>query len=498
MLGFTETVLRDANQSIAATRMADSDFADILSKMDKAGYYSVECWGGATFDSCIRYLNEDPWERLRFIRKMMPNTKLQMLLRGQNLLGYSHYPTEIVRDFVSCAIKNGIDIIRIFDALNDLDNIRDAVKATLDFGGHPSCALCYTVSPVHNVAQYVTIAKQMQSMGAQSICIKDMSGCLMPDKAYELVSALKAVLKVPVILHTHSSSGLAQMTCLKAIEAGVDVIDTAISCFSGGTSQAPTETMALVAQSCGRKVSLDLPALTEINNHFKKVFDRLYEAGSINYHSLQTDTQSLISQIPGGMYSNLLSQLKAQGIMDRVNEVALEVPAVRRDLGYPPLVTPISQMVGTQAVANIIAGQRYKVVLNEIKAYVLGKYGRAPAPIDETVKKLILANNPSAEKESNTYLETKERCLAQGMSREDMLIHVTFPQLAEKFFAKDKDPETDGYTFTCTPYKDSGARLVKSDKPEDDVLAVIKAILAYHTKTDANAIQIKNVYTYSK
>ena len=496
MLGFTETVLRDANQSLAATRMSGSDFADILAEMDKAGYYSVECWGGATFDSCIRYLNEDPWERLRLIRKMMPNTKLQMLLRGQNLLGYNHYPTEIVRDFVSCAIKNGIDIIRIFDALNDLDNIKDAVKATLDFGAHPSCALCYTVSPVHSVPQYVTIAREMEQLGAQSICIKDMSGCLMPDKAFELVSALKAVLQVPVILHTHNSSGLAQMTCLKAMEAGVDVIDTAISCFSGGTSQAPTETMALVAQSCGRKASLDMPALTKINNHFKKVFDRLFEAGSINYHSQQTDTQSLISQIPGGMYSNLLSQLKAQGILDRVSEVAAEVPAVRKDLGYPPLVTPISQMVGTQAVANIIAGERYKVVLNEVKAYVLGKYGRAPAPIDEEIKQMILANNPASEKEPDTYLETRERCLAQNMSQEDMLIHVTFPQLAEKFFAK--DAETDGYTFTCEEHRATDKKLVKTDlsKMDEDVLAVIQAILASYTKMNVDAIQIRSIYTY--
>ncbi len=498
MLGFTETVLRDANQSLAATRMSREDFGEILSTMDKVGYYSVECWGGATFDSCIRYLNEDPWERLRFIRKRMPNTKLQMLLRGQNLLGYSHYPTEIVRDFIACAIKNGIDIIRIFDALNDLDNIRDAVKATLDFGGHPSCALSYTVSPIHSVEQYIALALEMEAMGAQSICIKDMSGCLMPDKSYELISSLKAVLKVPVILHTHNSSGLAQMTCLKAIEAGVDVIDTAISSFSGGTSQAPTETMALVAKSFGREVGLDLPALTQVNGHFKKVFDRLFEKGSINYHSMQTDTQSLVSQIPGGMYSNLLSQLAEQGLMDRVNEVALEVPAVRKDLGYPPLVTPISQMVGTQALFNIIAGERYKIVPNEIKAYVLGKYGRSPGAIDEEIKEKILTNNRSADKESNTYLETKARCLSQGMSQEDMLIYVTFPQLADKFFSKEEDGPADGFTFSCEPHKEGNKKLSKLDlhTMDEDVLAVLTAIVASHTKADPKDIRIQSISTY--
>lgn len=496
MLGFTETVLRDANQSLAATRMSKEDFIDILSEMDKVGYYSVECWGGATFDSCIRYLDEDPWERLRLIRKMMPNTKLQMLLRGQNLLGYNHYPTEIVRDFIECAIKNGIDIIRIFDALNDLNNIKDAVKATLDFGGHPSCALCYTVSPVHNVREYVKIAQEMEILGAKSICIKDMSGCLMPDKAYELVKALKEVLSVPVILHTHNSSGIAQMTCLKAIEAGIDVIDTAISCFSGGTSQAPTETMALIAKNCGRKVNLDVPCLTKINSHFKKVFDRLFADEIIDYHSLQTDTQSLISQIPGGMYSNLLSQIKTQGILDRIDEVMNEVPAVRKDLGYPPLVTPISQMIGTQAVANVIAGERYKIVLNEIKAYVLGKYGRAPGIIDEEIKKKILVNNPSSEKAVDSYLSTKEKCLADGLCTENMLIYVMFPQLADKFFSQ--KTEKGVYKFTCSEFKRQDHQLQKIELNllDDDVRVILMAIISSHINVDVNTISIKNIYEY--
>lgn len=498
MLGFTETVLRDANQSLAATRMSKNDFIDILSEMDKAGYYSVECWGGATFDSCIRYLNEDPWERLRLMRKMMPNTKLQMLLRGQNLLGYNHYPTEIVRDFVEAAIKNGIDIIRIFDALNDLENIKDAVKATLDFGGHPSCALCYTVSPVHNVREYVRLAKEMENMGAMSICIKDMSGCLMPDKAYELVKSLKEVLNVPVILHTHNSSGVAQMTCLKAIEAGVDVIDTAISCFSGGTSQAPTETMALVAKNAGKEVNLDMDCLARINNHFKKVFDRLFENKTINYHSLQTDTQSLISQIPGGMYSNLLSQMKAQGILDRIDEVVKEVPAVRKDLGYPPLVTPISQMVGTQAVANVISGERYKVVLNEIKAYVLGKYGKAPGIIDENVKEKIIANNRSSDKTTDSYLSTKAKCIEDGLSTEEMLIYVMFPQLAYKFFSAEKAAADGSFLFTFSEHKPSGddSNLKRTDE-DDETRVLFTAIISYFTNVAADNIYIKNIYKYN-
>ncbi len=493
MLGFTETILRDANQSLAATRMAGSDFEEILEEIDKAGYYSVECWGGATFDSCIRYLKEDPWERLRLMRKKMPNTKLQMLLRGQNLLGYTHYPTEIVRDFIEASIKNGIDIIRIFDALNDLDNIRDAVKATLDFGGHPSCALCYTVSPVHSVEKFVELAVQMEEMGAQSICIKDMSGCLMPGKAYELVSKLKAALKVPVILHTHSSSGLATMTCLKAIEAGVDVIDTAVSCFSGGTSQAPTETMALVAQEHGIDTGLDIDRVTRINNHFKKVFDRLFAEKIITYRSMQTSTDSLISQIPGGMYSNLLSQMNSLGIMDKLTEVVHEVPRVRKDLGYPPLVTPISQMVGTQAVANVLAGERYKTVINEIKAYVCGDYGRAPSEIDADVCRMVMENNASAKKPNNDYLNEKQKRLNEGCSREDMLTYVLFPQLAEKFFAPQEEYPEDGFRYTFVKHNDSEPDGTPVTLGDEEMVA-IKVILAAQTKTDVENICIRKVF----
>lgn len=494
MLRFTETVLRDANQSLAATRMARADFESVLGEMDQVGYYSVECWGGATFDACLRYLDEDPWERLRLIRKNMPHTKLQMLLRGQNLLGYRHYPTEIVRDFVRCSIQNGIDIIRIFDALNDLDNIRDAVKATLDFGGEPSCALCYTVSPVHQVSDFVRQAVAMQQLGATSICIKDMSGSLMPDTAYELVSALKNELSVPVVLHTHNSSGLAQMTCLKAIEAGVDVIDTAISSFSCGTSQAPTETMALVAKQFGRTVNLDMNRLTKINQHFKKVFDKMMEESTINYHSMQTDPQCLITQVPGGMYSNLLAQMKARGMMDQLDAVLQEVPRVRKDLGYPPLVTPISQMVGTQATANVIAGERYQVVINEVKDYVAGKYGRAPGTIDEDVKQLILSQGPAPAKSEQSDLEIKRECLEKGCSMEDMLTHVTYPQLAKKFFARDPDNE---FTYHCARHEQrADEQLVRLTQMEDDLLALFHAIISRFDDLDVKDIDIKGIYQY--
>ena len=493
MLGITETVLRDANQSLAATRMRNEDFVDILEEMDQAGYYSVECWGGATFDSCLRYLDEDPWQRLRLIRKKMPNTKLQMLLRGQNLLGYNHYPTEIVRDFIQCAIKNGIDIIRIFDALNDINNIKDALQATLDFGGHPSCALCYTVSPVHKIEDYVKLAQEMETLGAQSICIKDMSGCLMPDQSYALVKALKGVLRVPVILHTHNSSGMAQMTCLKAIEAGVDVIDTAISCFSGGTSQAPTETMALVAKAYGNNVNLNMDSLRKINSHFKNVFDRLVDDQTINVHAMQTNTECLISQIPGGMYSNLLSQLKAQGILERIDEVAQEVPKVRKDLGYPPLVTPISQMVGTQAVANVIANERYKVILKEVKAYVLGKYGKAPSDIDPMIIEKVKMS-PVLQEEENTYHFIKEKCINDGLNDEDTLIYVLFPRLADQFFSKKTEDGTYVYTISESENQNQELPKIALDRIDDDIRVLLRAIISSKTHRNINDIKIRNIY----
>ena len=369
---FTETVLRDAQQSLIATRMPFETFEPILSTMDKAGYYSLECWGGATFDSCLRYLNEDPWERLRKIRKACPNTKLQMLLRGQNLLGYKHYPNDVVRKFVAKSVENGIDIIRIFDALNDVRNLEVAVDQTIKSGAHASGTICYTLSPVHNTKAYIKLAKDMESMGVQSICIKDMAGIISPKEAYELVGALKENVKLPIILHTHCTTGLGPMTLLKAAEAGVDVIDTAISSFSGGTSQPATETLNYILTQDGYKTGLDTDVLKQINDFFKPVKADALKSGLLNPVVLSTDTDALTYQVPGGMLSNLVAQLTAQKKMDKFEEVLEETPRVRKDLGYPPLVTPMSQMVGVQATSNVLAGERYKNVSKEIRAYVRG------------------------------------------------------------------------------------------------------------------------------
>ena len=378
---FTETVLRDANQSLIATRMPYAAFAPILETMDKAGFYSVECWGGATFDSCMRYLNEDPWERLRNIKAKMPNTKLQMLLRGQNLLGYKHYPDDVVRKFVERSVANGIDIIRIFDALNDIRNIEVAVDETLKNGAIASAAISYTTSPVHTLEKYAALCADMQKMGVQSICIKDMAGVMSPKESYDLVSAIKDEVDIPVVLHTHCTTGLAFMTCLKAVEAGCDVIDTAISTFSGGTSQPATETLAYALRQLGYEVDLDDAVLKQVNDHFKKYWDKCLADGLMDPKVMKTDTQALNYKIPGGMLSNLISQLKAQNAIEKLDEVLLETPRVREDLGYPPLVTPMSQMVGVQAATNVLLGERYKSIGKEVKAYLRGEYGRAPGPI---------------------------------------------------------------------------------------------------------------------
>ena len=369
-VNFTETVLRDANQSLIATRMPFKDFKPVLEKLDKAGYYSLECWGGATFDSCLRYLDEDPWERLRNIRKACPNTKLQMLLRGQNLLGYKHYPDDVVRMFIRKSVENGIDIIRIFDALNDVRNIEVAVDETLKCGAHASGTICYTISPIHNLDNYVKLAKQIEALGVQSICVKDMAGIMSPKEGYDLVKALKANVKVPIVVHTHSTTGLGFMTLLKCVEAGADVIDSAISCFSGGTSQPATETLVYTLKQYGYEVDVDENVCKEINDFFKPIRAKALESGLLNPVVMGTQTDALIYQIPGGMLSNLVAQLTAQKKLDKLDEVLLETPRVREDLGYPPLVTPMSQMVGVQATANVLAGERYKNISKEVKSYI--------------------------------------------------------------------------------------------------------------------------------
>jgi len=439
---FTETVLRDANQSLVATRMPYDKFEPILETIDRAGFYSVECWGGATFDVCLRFLNEDPWERLRKIRAKMPNTKLQMLLRGQNILGYKHYSDDVVRRFVRASVRNGIDIIRIFDALNDLDNLKVAVEETVKSGAMASGAISYTISPVHTLDKYVEMVRELKAMGVSSICIKDMAGILSPKCAYDLVAAIKDAVDLPVVLHTHCTTGLAFMTYLKGIEAGADVIDTANSPFSGGTSQPATETLAFALRELGYEVALDDECLRQMADFFKPMRADFLADGTLNPISMATDTQCLSYQIPGGMLSNLLSQLKMLGALDKFDETLLETPRVRKDMGYPPLVTPTSQLVGTQAVQNVLAGERYKNVGAEIKAYCRGEYGKTPAPIDPEVRAKILAGEKPIE---GRYADTLPADLFQqaeaklgddARCEEDVLSYIAFPQVAETFFEK--------------------------------------------------------------
>lgn len=448
---FTETVLRDANQSLIATRLPFEDFEGILETMNKAGYYSLECWGGATFDSCLRYLNEDPWERLRKIRAKCPDVKLQMLLRGQNLLGYKHYPDDVVRMFVKKSIENGIDIIRIFDALNDVRNIQVAVDETLKNGAIASGAISYTKSPIHNLEAYVKLAKDMEAMGCQTVCIKDMAGIMGPQEAYDTVKALKENVKVPIILHTHSTTGLGMLTLQKAVEAGCDIIDTAISCFSGGTSQAPTETMAYALKQEGYTVDLDMQVLKEINDFFKPVKAKFLKEGKLNPVVLSTDTDALNYQVPGGMLSNLVAQLTAQNRMDKFDEVLAETPRVRKDLGYPPLVTPMSQMVGVQAATNVLLGERYKSISKEVKAYIRGEYGKAPGEINKELQKKVLGDEkPITCRFADTlepgFEKAKKEIGSKAHCDEDVLSYIAFPAQAEAFF--DKRDEVKKNTFT--------------------------------------------------
>lgn len=452
-VNFTETVLRDANQSLIATRMPFEEFKPILEKLDKAGYYSLECWGGATFDSCLRYLNEDPWERLRKIRKACPNTKLQMLLRGQNLLGYKHYPDDVVRMFVRKSVENGIDIIRIFDALNDFRNIKVAVDETKKCGAHASGTICYTISPIHNLESYVKLAKELEEMGVDSICIKDMAGIMDPKDAYELVKAIKDNVKLPVVVHTHSTTGLGPMTLMRAVEAGADVIDTAISSFSGGTSQPPTETLAYVLKKEGYEVDLDTKILKEINDFFKPIRNNDLQSGLLNPVVMGTDTDALTYQIPGGMLSNLVAQLTAQNKLDKLDEVLAETPRVREDLGFPPLVTPMSQMVGVQATANVLAGERYKNISKEVKNYIKGEYGKAPGKVNEELQKKVLGDEKPITCRYADLLEdgipaAREYLGDRATCDEDVLSYIAFPTQAEAFFDKREERKKNTFTYS--------------------------------------------------
>ena len=452
---FVETVLRDANQSLIATRLPYAKFEPMLETIDKAGFYAAECWGGATFDVCLRYLNEDPWERLRKIRAKMPNTKLQMLLRGQNVLGYSHYPDDFVKLFVQKAVENGIDVIRIFDALNDVNNLKVAMEATTKAGAIASGTISYTTSPVHTHKKYVEMVKELKAMGASTICIKDMAGIMGPQEAYDMVSAIKDAVDMPIDLHTHSTTGLAFMTILKAVEAGVDIIDTAISPFSGGTSQPATETLAYALRQLGYEVDLDDSCTTAMADYFKGVRDEFVADGTLMAKAMATDTQCLTYQVPGGMLSNLLSQLKQMNALDRFEEALMETPKVRADMGYPPLVTPTSQMVGVQAVRNVLDGQRYKTVSKEIKAYCRGEYGTTPAPINADIQKMILGDEQPLTTRYADGLEpivdkTREELKGIAKCDEDVLSYIAFPNLAEKFFEERKAKEENEVTYTIT------------------------------------------------
>jgi oxaloacetate decarboxylase alpha subunit len=435
----TDTSLRDAHQSLIATRMSIDDILPIVESLDKAGFHSLECWGGATFDSCVRFLNEDPWERLRKIRLMAKNTKLQMLLRGQNLLGYKHYADDVVEYFVQKAVANGIDIIRIFDALNDPRNIEKSLKACKKEGGHAQACFSYTISPFHSLEQFVKDAKVFVEMGADSICIKDMAGLLTPYNAYELVKALKENIKLPIQLHTHYTSGVASMTYLKAIEAGVDIVDCAMSPMAMGTSQPPAEPLVATLRGTPYDTGLDLKYLSEIAQYFRNLREKYLNCGLLNTKVMGVDVNTLIYQIPGGMLSNLVSQLNQAGKEDKLQDVLNEVPKVRADLGYPPLVTPTSQIVGTQAVLNVITGERYKMIPKETKGLVKGEYGKTPAPIKEEIVKKIIGDEERitcrpADLIPHELEEIKEKVAEYIEQDEDLLTYAMFPQVAVKFF----------------------------------------------------------------
>jgi len=442
---FTETVLRDGQQSLIATRIPTSDMLPILKTMDQAGYHALEMWGGATFDACLRFLNEDPWERLRAIRKEVKKTKLQMLLRGQNLLGYKNYADDVVTDFVTKSVENGIDILRLFDALNDVRNLETAIRATKAAGGHCQTAISYTTSQIHTVDYFVDLANKMADLGADSICIKDMAGVLTPQTGYELVSRIKDAVDLPLEVHTHATSGIAEMTYLKVAEAGADIIDTAISSFAGGTSQPATESVAIALEDCGFATGLDLQKVAEIAEHFNPVRDRFREEGLLNPKVKDIEPKTLIYQVPGGMLSNLLSQLTEQGLQDKYEEVLAEVPKVRADLGYPPLVTPLSRMVGTQALMNVISGERYKLVPSEIKDYVKGLYGQSPAPISDEIKETIIGDAEVITVRPADLLAPqlpafKEEIAEYAKSEEDVLMYALFPQQAQDFLGRREDP----------------------------------------------------------
>ena len=442
----TDTILRDAHQSQAATRMRLEDMLPALKALNEVGYWSVECWGGATFDSCMRFLKEDPWERLRAIRRAMPDTKLQMLFRGQNILGYRHYADDVVDEFVRLSIKNGIDVIRIFDALNDVRNLEQAIKSTKKYKGLCEAAISYTVSRVHNEEYFVNLECALENMGADTICIKDMANLLLPYDAFSLVTAMKKKVKVPIHLHTHNTTGTGDMTYLMAAQAGVDIIDTALSPLANGTSQPSTEAMVATLKGTERDTGLDLGKLNEAAVHFRAVAQKLKSEGSLDPKVLNVDPNTLLYQVPGGMLSNLISQLKQAKAEDKYYEVLAEVPRVREDFGYPPLVTPTSQIVGSQAVLNVLAGDRYKMVTKESKGLLRGEYGRLPAPVNEDVRRKAIGDEEviTCRPADNLAPELdKQKAEAGELAKceEDVLSYALFPQVAKTFLAEKYNPK---------------------------------------------------------
>ena len=451
-LFITDTILRDAHQSQAATRMKIEDMIPALQTLDKVGYWSVECWGGATFDACMRFLNEDPWERLRTIKANMPNTKLQMLFRGQNILGYKHYADDVVEQFCKKSIENGIDVVRVFDALNDPRNLEAAVKFVKEYGGHCETAISYTVSPVHNIDYFVKLSEQLEKMGADSICIKDMANLLLPYDAYELVKKLKEHISVPIHLHTHNTAGTGDMTNLMAAQAGVDIVDCALSPLANGTSNPSTEAMVATMQGTDRDTGLDLKVLAEAASHFRKIAEDMKSAGTLDPKVLNVDPNALLYQVPGGMLSNLISQLKQQNAEDKYYEVLEEVPRVRKDFGYPPLVTPTSQIVGTQAVLNVLMG-RYKMISKESKGLLRGEYGQLPAEVNEEVRKLAIGEDEVITCRPADLIEPelpkyREETKDMAKCEEDVLSYALFPQVAEKFFEAREKKAHEGDTKT--------------------------------------------------
>ena len=445
-LNITETILRDAHQSQAATRMRTEDMLPACELLDNMGYWSLECWGGATFDVCLRFLNEDPWERLRTLKKHMPKTRLQMLFRGQNILGYKHYADDVVEQFCRKAIENGIDVVRIFDALNDVRNLESAIKYTKKYGGICEAALSYTISPVHSEEYFVKLAKELEQMGADVICIKDMANLLLPYDAYSLVKKLKENVSVPIHLHTHNTTGTGDMTLLMAAQAGVDIVDTALSPLGNGTSQPATEPLVATLKGTERDTGLDLTQLAEAAKHFRGVADRLKNEGFLNPKVLSVDTNTLMYQVPGGMLSNMINQLKEMNASDKYYDVLAEIPRGRKDFGYPPLVTPTSQIVGTQAVMNVIMGERYKMFTKESRAVLAGEYGQLPGEVNEDVRKKALGDNEPITCRPADLLKPelenyKQELGTLARSEEDVLSYALFPENAKKFFEKRESDE---------------------------------------------------------